>query len=348
MSSAMQPSMGASHPMIESGRRPFLYVIGGSGTAVIDLSARQLVAVAAGITPGPTGLLIDNHYRDRSGRLWTVTSANQPPMPWDTPNTGSVAIWDPLSFRNDSTIRLGHNVVNTPGLTPDGKLAVIPITTENKLNVYDTQSFAQVATVPVGVHPWDMMISPDGKYCCEPDVESDTLTIVDTATWKVIGTVPIGADTAPFMVTTSPNSKIASVQGCGSHGGLYNGAVGPPAKPTGKGYTNTYVDLASRSVIKSFPLDFLAIWDEFTPDGKYDFIFGPLAAKTVVVDVAKYEVAATIPLQSPPDYITPDPSGRYVYASVKAGIQVIDPAALKVIDTIPTGGIVGTPLVLRS
>jgi DNA-binding beta-propeller fold protein YncE len=127
---------------------------------------------------------------------------------------------------------------------------------------------------------------------------------------------------------------------------MYDGATGPPAVATGRGFSETYVDLARRSTIKSVPLDFLAVWDEFTPDGKYDFIFGPMAAKTVVVDTGTFEVAETIKLPSPPSYITPDPSGKYVYASVKAGLQVIDTSSLSVVFNVLTGGVVGTPLLM--
>jgi YVTN family beta-propeller protein len=215
--------------------------------------------------------------------------------------------------------------------------------------VYDTGSYERVATIGVGAFPNDMMVSADGKYCCEPDRDSDRLTIVDTKTWKVTGQVPTGDGSAPFMDTISPNSKFVSVQCAGYHGGKYNFATGPPAVPTGKGFANKYVDLTSQSVIKSIPLDFEPVWDEFTPDGKYDFIFGPSAAKTVVVDTGTFEVTETITLQSSPTpagYITPDPNGKYVYASVKTGLQVIDTSSLHVVETISTGGVVGTPYVL--
>jgi YVTN family beta-propeller protein len=259
---------------------------------------------------------------------------------------GGVSVWDAKSFRNEKTIGLGQNVVNTVGLTPDGKFAVVPISTADKLYVYDTKSYQQVATVNVGSSPEDMMVSPDGKYVCEPDMNSDTLTIIDAKTWKVIGRVPTGDGSGSFMVTITPNSKFASVECCGYHGGIYNGAAGPPAVPTGKGFSNKYVDLTSQSVIKSISLDFLAVWDEYTPDGKYDFIFGPLAPKTVVVDTGTFEVAETIKLPSPPSYITPDPNGKYVYVSVKAGLYVIDTSSLQVVDTVPTGGVIGTPLLM--
>jgi YVTN family beta-propeller protein len=325
---------------------PYIYVVGVNGTAVIDPTNWQLIVIAPGMMPGPTGLLVDNHYLDQFGRLWSVLSGTQPVFPWQEPAPGRVFVWDAKSFRNENTIGLGQNVVNTVGLTPDGKFAVVPVTTANQLNVYDTGTYQEVATVSVGARPWDMMVSPDGKYCCEPDMDSDTLTIVDPKTWKVIGKIPVGEGTAPFMDTISPNSKFASIQGAGFHGGVYNGVIGPPAVTTGKGFTNTYVDLASQTVIKRLPLDFLAVWDEFTPNGKYDFIFAAPAAKTVVVDTGTFEVAETIDLPSAPSYITPDPNGKYVYASVKAGLLVIDTSSLQIVNTVPTGGVIGTPLVL--
>src|SRR2546427_6091349 len=256
--SDMESSSMMSQNQMQKGGHPYIYVVGATGTAVIDPISWQLIVIAPGIVPGPTGFLVDNHYLDQSRRLWSVSSATRPVMPWEAPAQGGVYVWDARTFRNEKTIGLGQNVVNTVGMTPDGKFAVVPISTANRLNVYDTNSYEQVATVSVGVRPWDMMVSADGKYCCEPDMDSDWLTIVDPTTWKVSGKVPTGEGTAPFMVTISPNSKFASVQCAGFHGGTYSGAIGPPAVPTGKGYVNMYVELASQSVIKSLPLDFLA------------------------------------------------------------------------------------------
>jgi len=339
-----EASVAAPDPKAKLGR-PYIYVVGANGTAVIDPTNWQLIVVAPGVAPGAWYVFMDNHYRDQLGRVWSQSSAIEESYS----ALAGVYVTDPKTFRNEKTIPLGYNSVHTVGLTPDGKFAVVPISTENKLNVYDTKSFEQVATVSVGDGPFDMMISSDGKYCCTPEVNSDTLTVVDPKTWKVIGRVPIGDGSGSFMVTTWPNNKFASVECCGYHGGKYNLALGPPAAPTGKGFAIKYVDLTSQSVIKSIPLDFLAVWDEFTPNGKYDFIFGPLAAKTVVVDTGTLEVAETIELQSSLSlngYITPDPNGKYVYASVKSGLQVIDTSSLQIVDTIPTGGIIGTPFIL--
>src|SRR2546430_2472870 len=331
----IESSIMMSQNQMKKGWHPYIYAVGATGTAVIDPISWQLIVNAPGIVPGPSVFLVDNHYLDQSRRLWSVSSATRPVMPWEAPAQGGVYVWDAKSFQNEKTIGLGQNVVNTVGMTPDGKFAVVPISTANKLIVYDTNSYEQVATVSVGARPWDLMVSADGKYCCDPDMDSDSLTIIDPTTWKVSGKIPTGEGTAPFMVTISPNSKFASVEGAGYHGGIYAGATGPPAVPTGKGFTNTYVELTSKSVIKTLPLDFLAVWDEFTPNGKYDFIFGPLAAKTVVVDTGTYEVTETIKLQSTPSYITPDPNGKHVYPSVKAGPQVITPSSLQIVNTVP-------------
>src|SRR5207244_9329342 len=129
----IESSSTMSQNQLKSGGHPYIYVIGAMGTAVIDPSNWQLVVIAPGIVPGPTGFLVDNHYLDQSRRLWSVFSGAEPVMPWEAPAMGRVSVWDARSFRNEKTIGLGQNVVNTVGLTQDGKFAVVPISTANKL-----------------------------------------------------------------------------------------------------------------------------------------------------------------------------------------------------------------------
>ena len=341
MKSPEQP-LAASLGSRANAGRPYLYVVGPNGTAVIDPSNWHVIVVAPRM-PG-TGNVFDNHYLDRLGRVWSVGSATE-----DGATPARVYVTDPKTLSNAKTISLGHNVVHTPGLTPDGKFAVVPVSSENRLHVYDTGTFDEVATISVGAHPWDMMVSADGKYCCEPDMDSDQITIIDPKTWKVIGTVPTGEGSGPFMLTIWPDNKTVSVECTGYHGAEYH-HLGPPAVSTGKGFSIKYVNLTTRSVIKSIPLDFFAVWDEFTADGKYNFIFGGDAAKVVVVDTGTFAVVTTIELESSPTldgYITPDPNGKYLYASVETGLQVIDTSSFRVVETIRIGGVVGTPFLLK-
>jgi len=338
-----QPSTAPLGSQAKSGR-PYLYVVGANGTAIIDPTNWQVIVTAPRIPPGTHDLIFDNHYPDHLGRVWSVAAAEE-----DGSSLAGVYVTDPKTLTNVKTIPLGQNVAHTPGLTPDRKFAVVPVSSENKLHVYDTTTFEEVATINVGAHPWDMMVSADGKYCCEPNMDSDTLTIIDPKTWKVIGTVPTGEGSGPFMVTIWPDSKTASVECAGHHGAEYH-HLGPPAVATGKGFSIKFIDLTTRSVIKSIPLDFLAVWDEFTADGKYNFFFGSEDAKVVVVDTGTLEVVTTIALESKPTlngYITPDRSGRYLYASVETGLQVIDISSFRVVETIRIGGVVGTPYLLK-
>jgi DNA-binding beta-propeller fold protein YncE len=332
-------------PEAEKSAHPYIYVVSADGTAVVDPVTWKLIVIAPGVAPGMQSLFMDNHYRDQFGRLWSETQATE-----DGSALATVYVTDPTTFRNEKTISLGQNVTQTLGLTPDGRFAVVPVSTEDQVRVYDTKSFEEVATIGVGAHPWDMMVSADGKYCCVPAQDSDWLTIIDPRTWTVIGKVETGQGTGPFMVTIWPDNRTASVECSGYHGGVYNHALGPPAVATGEGFAIKYVDLTTQSVIKTIPLDFLAVWDEFTADKRYDFVFGPLAAKTVVVDPGTLEVVKTIELESSPTnagYLTPDPTGDYVYASLESGLQVIDTKSLQVVETIRIGGVVGTPLVLE-
>src|ERR1700758_5808929 len=82
----------------------YIYVIGATGTAIIDPSNWELIAIASGITPGETGFLVDNHYRDKSGRIWSVFSATEQLFPWQAPATGGISVWDAKSFRNEKII----------------------------------------------------------------------------------------------------------------------------------------------------------------------------------------------------------------------------------------------------
>ena len=157
---------------------------------------------------------------------------------------------------------------------------VVPVSTENKLHVYDTTTFEEVTTIKVGAHPWDMMVSADGKYCCEPDMDSDTLTIIDPNTWKVTGTVPTGEGTGPFMVTIWPDNKTASVECSGHHGAGYN-HLAPPAVPTGKGFSVSLVDLAKLN-------------GYITPDPSGKYLYASVETGLQVIDTSSLQVVETI------------------------------------------------------
>lgn len=85
-----------------------------------------------------------------------------------------------------------------------GTFAYVTIGGLNKVNVYRTDDFSQVATIAVGNLPHGVWPSGDGSRVYVGLENADALTAIDTLTNKVIATVPIGQ--APQAVVYVPNA----------------------------------------------------------------------------------------------------------------------------------------------
>src|SRR5437588_11176499 len=94
MPSEMESSSMMSQSQMQKGGHPYIYVIGATGTAVIDPANWQLIVIALGIVPGQTGFLVDNHYLDQSSRLWSGDSGTQPLMTELPAALVSDSVWD--------------------------------------------------------------------------------------------------------------------------------------------------------------------------------------------------------------------------------------------------------------
>ncbi|SDR20772.1 40-residue YVTN family beta-propeller repeat-containing protein [Paraburkholderia fungorum] len=73
-----------------------------------------------------------------------------------------------------------------------GSFAYITVGGLNAVKVFRTDTFAQVATIPVGNMPHGVWPSGDGSRIYVGLENSDTMTAIDTRTNKVIAVVPIG------------------------------------------------------------------------------------------------------------------------------------------------------------
>jgi len=85
-----------------------------------------------------------------------------------------------------------------------GTFAYVTIGGLNKVNVYRTDDFRQVATIPVGNLPHGVWPSGDGSRVYVGLENADALTAIDTLSNKVIATIPIGQ--APQAVVYVPNA----------------------------------------------------------------------------------------------------------------------------------------------
>ncbi|MGK3112092.1 YncE family protein [Candidatus Pantoea formicae] len=94
-----------------------------------------------------------------------------------------------------------------------GSFAWVTVGGLNRVNVYRTDDFSQVASIPVGNLPHGLWPSGDGKRIYVGLENADALAAIDTATYKVVATIPIGQ--APQAVTYVPG---AVPQGDGMQG----------------------------------------------------------------------------------------------------------------------------------
>ena len=94
-----------------------------------------------------------------------------------------------------------------------GQFAYVTVGTENLVKVFRTDTFAQVAAIPVGALPHGLWPSGDGSRVYVGLENGDAVAAIDTATNRVVADIPIGQ--APQGV-----------------------AYVPDAAPTGDGMTN--------------------------------------------------------------------------------------------------------------
>ncbi|MBN8871235.1 MAG: YncE family protein [Rhodospirillales bacterium] len=86
----------------------------------------------------------------------------------------------------------------------NGTFAYVTIGGLNEVKVFRTDSFEQVATIPVGNLPHGVWPSGDGSRIYVGLENADGMAAIDTLTNKVVATVPIGQ--APQAITYVPNA----------------------------------------------------------------------------------------------------------------------------------------------
>ncbi|HTI85058.1 MAG TPA: YncE family protein [Alphaproteobacteria bacterium] len=88
--------------------------------------------------------------------------------------------------------------------TAKGTFAYVTVGGTNEVKVFRTDTFAQVARIPVGNLPHGLWPSGDGSRIYVGLENADELAAIDTATNTVIGNVPIGQ--APQAIVYVPNA----------------------------------------------------------------------------------------------------------------------------------------------
>src|SRR6266446_5049220 len=137
----------------------------------------------------------------------------------------------------------------------NGTFAYVTVGGLNEVQVFRTDDFAKVATIPVGALPHGIWPAGDGTRVYVGLENQDRLTAIDTLTNKVIATVPIGqaAQAVNYVPNAVPEGDgMQGLQPLGVAGEAAHLALAPPAeaKSAGKNKLPTSVSLFDQGLLQ--------------------------------------------------------------------------------------------------
>jgi YVTN family beta-propeller protein len=209
----------------------------------------------------------------------------------------------------------GALLASTPSIAHAGPKAYVGNFADNTVSVIDTSARTVVATIPVAAGPHGMAIAADGGKVYIAGDGSSSLDIIDTTSDRIAKTVEIGKTPNGVALTLGGRMLLVAVSGEDEIAFLATateaviGTV-PLAKlsPDGKlAYVTSQqpakfglavIDVPSRGLVRTVPLDKTPRDGELTPDGK-DFYFTEADVPAVqVLDAASDKIVAAIPTAS--------------------------------------------------
>src|SRR5512146_2245439 len=168
-------------------------------------------------------------------------------------------------------------------ISQDGSTVYVTGDGSSSLNVIDTATYRVTKTVDVGKKPNGITLTPDGKLLLVTLYGEDRIALVDTTTDDVAGTIPIPK---PHTVSVEPSGKLAYATS--QEPGHFGLAV---------------IDLGSRSVVRTVPLDKSPRDGEFGDAGKRFYFTQAGVAAVQVLDPASDKIVAQIPTGVSPHFV---------------------------------------------
>ncbi len=315
----------------EEEERDLLFVInnGDASVSVIDTRTDEVVKT---FFVGTTASFPSNKRYERGSLLITGLHADGEP---------TVHLVDLRQGTVVKKVETGSSQ-NYTETTPDGRYAIVAARFADEFLKIDVDrnspAFGEVvarAKHLEGAQPCDMTLSPDGKFAYAPDRGTDTFSVLDLERFEVIATVPVPPLVAeppiePFMATASPDGKLVFVENIEGQGTVSVFDVSEPEKPR-----------EIERFTQEQGLGLRPLTDEFTYDGKLNFVINRGSSDLTVVDVENLEIIGSIPLVEGGNPVTGDLSldGTKLYVPVQNRnfVVVVDVAELRVLKTIPVG-----------
>jgi YVTN family beta-propeller protein len=118
--------------------------------------------------------------------------------------------------------------------TPRGQFAYLTIGGQNQVKVFRTDTFEQVAAIPVGELPHGIWPSGDGTRVYVGIENGDAVTAIDTTTNKVIATIPNGQAAQALVyvpdAVPAPGAGVEVLQPLGLAGAVAHLTLAAPGK----------------------------------------------------------------------------------------------------------------------
>ncbi|MGH3550493.1 MAG: Hsp70 family protein [Pseudonocardiaceae bacterium] len=205
---------------------------------------------------------------------------------------------------------------------PDGRMLYVTIFndqhTKHAIDVLDTLSNIEIATIPQPASPFSPKISPDGTLLYVPNHDAPSMSVVSTDTNTVIGQIKV-----------APNAHSVAFSRDGSRAYTANHESG----------LVSVINTATREVVATIPVGSGPHSIAVHPNRPLVANVNYESNSVSVIDTNSLKVVATIPVGQQPDDIVWAPDGRFAYV-VNSGsntVSVIDATTNQVIATIPTG-----------
>jgi len=187
------------------------------------------------------------------------------------------------------------------------------------VSVIDAASDKVAGAIEVGRSPHGLALAPDGRTLLVGVYGEDRVAFVDTASHAVVATAPIAK---PHTIAIRPDGKLA-----------YVASQQPGA------FALVVIDLATRSVVRTLPLDKAPRDLEFGWDGKALYFTMAGIDAVQVLDAASDAIVASIPT-GPSPHVAMQARGAAAGTVVVQGpgeLMLFDPATRKPLRSISVG-----------
>ena len=204
-------------------------------------------------------------------------------------------------------------------IAPNGRTVYVSGDGSSAVSVIDTASDKVIKTIEVGKAPNGLALTPDGDLLLVAVYSDDRIAFVDTATQSVVTSIQVPK---PHTISIRPDGKLAYI------------TTQEPGH-----FALTVVDLATRNVVRSIPLEKTPRDGEFGYDGKAFYFTEAGVSAVEVLDPASDKIIAEIPTGVSPHFVDlfrSSPLGMVVVQG-PGEVLLFDPASNKAARSIPVG-----------